>query len=318
MRYVVRADASQSIGSGHVMRSSAIAEELIARGESVVFIGQFSDLQWVEERITEIGFSHIYSEPRDYISNPKSDVLILDSYEIAVDDDFINLENWLHIIVIVDQLTPDYSCTLRIHPGLDSNWVGESGVSILAGPKYIPFRSALSKNIAAPSEKLKLLKIVVVAGGSDPHNLVLEISKVLATFSELFEVYLFTNFSSAFVSDSRFHLCKIGRLLDEVSRDANLVLTTSSTSSLEFIARGICVGVACAVDNQRQYYDSLGQLGVAAQIGLRTPSLGWNLDVETIRMLVSLPDFREKLTKQAVGLIDFYGASRIVDAITSL
>ena len=57
-------------------------------------------------------------------------------------------------------------------------------------------------------------------------------------FSELFEVYLFTDFSSAFTPDSRFHFCKIGPLLDEVSRDANLVLTTSSTSSLEFIARG--------------------------------------------------------------------------------
>ena len=57
----------------------------------------------------------------------------------------------------------------------------------------------------------------------------------------------------------------IGHMLDEVSRDANVVLTTSGTSSLEFIGQGICVGVACVVDNQRQYYESLGQLGVAAK-----------------------------------------------------
>jgi len=129
---------------------------------------------------------------------------------------------------------------------------------------------------------------------------------------------LFTNSLSAFVSDSRFHFCKIGHLLDEVSSGANLVLTTSSTSSLEFIAQGICVGVACADDNQQQYYDLLGQLGVAAQIGLRTQSLGWDIDVETIRMLISQPDFRERLAKRAVDLIDFHGVSRIVDAITSL
>ena len=318
MRYIVRADASQSIGSGHVMRSSAIAEELIARGESVVFIGQISNLPWVEERIAGLRFSHIYSNPRDFISNPNSDILLLDSYEMAVDDEFINLKNWFRIVTVVDELTPNYSCSLRIHPGLDPNWTGGSSISILAGPKYIPFRSSLSNNIASSLEKSELLKIVVVAGGSDPYNLVLEISKVLVTFSELFEVYFFTNSLSAFVSDPRFHFCKIGQLLDEVSRDANLILTTSSTSSLEFIAQGICVGVVCAVDNQRQYYDSLGQLGVAAQIGLRNPSLGWDLDVETIRLLISRPDFRERLTKRAVGLIDFHGASRIVDAITSL
>ena len=318
MRYVIRADASQSIGAGHVMRSSAIAEELIARGENVVFVGQISNLPWVKERINLLGFSNIYSNPKDFISNPNSDVLLLDSYEIALDDEFIFLENWLHVITIVDELTPNYSCTLRIHPSLDPDWVGDSEASILAGPKYIPFRASLSKHLATTSIGNGILKIVVIAGGSDPNNLVLEISKILAVFPELFEVNLFTNFSSNFTSDSRFHFIEIGSILDEVSRDANLILTTSSTSSLEFIARGLCVGIACAVDNQRHYYDGLGQLGVAAKIGSFSPSSGWDLDINAIHKLVTEPGFRSKLTNKAVGLFDFDGASRIVDAITSI
>ena len=60
MRYVLRADASQSIGAGHVMRSSAIAEELIAKGKQVIFVGQITDLPWVEERIASLGFAHVY------------------------------------------------------------------------------------------------------------------------------------------------------------------------------------------------------------------------------------------------------------------
>ena len=101
------------------MRSSAIAEELIARGETVVFVGRISDLTWVEERIAQLGFSNIYSNPQDFTPNSNFDVLVLDSYEIAVDDEFINLQNWVHVVTIVDELTPSYSCTLRIHPGLD-------------------------------------------------------------------------------------------------------------------------------------------------------------------------------------------------------
>ena len=314
----MRADASQSIGTGHVMRSSVIAEELIDRGEAVVFIGRISDLPWVKERIAKLGFSHIYSSPRNFIPNPNSDVLLLDSYDVAIDDEFIKMENWFRIVTIVDELTPNYSCTLRIHPGLDSDWVGESNILILSGPKYIPIRSSLSKNIAVSSKKFETLKIVVVAGGSDPNNLVLEISKSLAIFSELFEVYLFTDFSSAFTPDSRFHFCKIGPELDEVSRDANLVLTTSSTSSLEFIARGFCVGVACAVENQKQYYDALARLGIAAQIGLHSSSLGWSLETNMIHKLITEPNFRADLAKKAHGLIDFKGAARIVDAIKYL
>ena len=318
MRYVLRAEASHSIGSGHIMRSSAIAEQLITRGEEVIFVGQIYDLPWVEERIASLGFTGIYNNPKEFISNAKSDVLLLDSYEIDIDDPFIALKNWHSIVAIVDEQTPNYHCSLRIYPGLDSSWVGKSKTPILAGQNYIPFRASLSKKIATTAHGHRKLKIVVVAGGSDAYGLVHEIAKVLAMIPELFEVYLFSNSTSSQRLDSRFHNVEIGPKLDEVSRDADLIFTTSSTSSLEFIARGFCVGVACAVDNQEQYYRSLGQLRVAAQIGLRTPSSGWNLDIEIIRMLVTMADFRESLTKNAIGLIDFHGASRIVDAIRNL
>ena len=318
MRYVLRADASQSIGAGHVMRSSAIAEELITRGKDVVFVGKISDLPWVEERIASLGFSLILNNPIELISNPESDVLLLDSYEIDINDAFIYPEKWLHIISVVDELTPNYRCTLRIHPGLDSNWIGDSKSPILAGPEYIPFRSSLSQNMHAMSREPHKLKIAVVAGGSDPYGLVNEIAKILLEVPEQFDVYLFSNaiFDSAL--DSRFSYIEIGNHLDELTKSVDLILTTSSTSSLEFLARGFCVGIACAVDNQEQYYKSLGELAVVAQIGFRNIDKEWELDATMIRQLVSSPEFRERLIAKAAGLIDFKGAARIVDEMIDL
>ena len=318
MRYVLRADASQSIGSGHVMRSSAIAEELIARGEDVVFVGQISDLPWVEERITSLGFSVLHNNPSDFIPNPNTDVLLLDSYEIKVDNAFIAPDNWIHIVAMVDEVTPNYRCTLKIHPGLDSNWVGDSRVPILAGPKYIPFRSSLSENLYVASQEQRQLKIAVVAGGSDPYGLVNEIAGILLSLPEPFEAYLFSNLSLKPSLDSRFHYIEVGTQLDGLTRNVDLVLTTSSTSSLEFLARGLCVGIACSVDNQEQYYNSLGELAVAAQIGFRNLHNVWELDKEKIHSLVTSSELRGNLIAKAKGLIDFNGASRIVDAITTL
>lgn len=318
MRYILHADASQSIGSGHVMRSSAIAEELIARGEDVIFIGQISELPWVEKRIATLGFSRIYTDSGDFISNPATDVLLLDSYHVEVDNPFIDSKKWLYIVVIVDELTPAYACALRIHPGLDPSWFKDSHIPILAGPKFIPFRASLAENTSVTDKKSGILKIIVVAGGSDPYNVVLEISKILAELSETFEAYLFTNSAVNFNSDGRFRFCKIGPSLEEVSRDADLILTTSSTSSLEFIAQGHCVGIVCAVDNQRQYYDQLGLLGVAVQIGERNESTGWSFKTETIHMLLTDSMFRAKIKNDANGLIDFMGAKRIVDAVMAL
>ena len=145
-----------------------------------------------------------------------------------------------------------------------------------------------------------------------------EIAKILVTLSGQFEVYLFSNANLDSTLDSRFHRIEVGQQLDELTKDVDLVLTTSSTSSLEFLARGLCVGIVCAVDNQEQYYDSLGELGVAAQIGFRNLENGWELDKEGIQSLITSSELRLNLRAKAKGLIDFKGASRIVSAITVL
>ena len=136
----MRADSSLKIGSGHVMRLSAIAEELIMRGEIVVYIGQIAELPWLSRRIQTLGFSQILQSPNEYLPDPVSDVLILDSYTLPVDDEFIKPSNWRRVITISDELTPPYSASLVIHPAISEKWVPNKNVKFLAGPKYIPFR----------------------------------------------------------------------------------------------------------------------------------------------------------------------------------
>jgi spore coat polysaccharide biosynthesis predicted glycosyltransferase SpsG len=67
------------------MRSSALAEEVIARNIEAVFIGDIQELPWVTSRIEELGFSQILNKEDDFVPNSNSDVLILDSYSIPID-----------------------------------------------------------------------------------------------------------------------------------------------------------------------------------------------------------------------------------------
>jgi hypothetical protein len=55
-------------------------------------------------------------------------------------------ENWLHIVAIVEKLTPNYRYTLRIHSVLDQKWNENSLMPIYAGLKYTIFRSSFLKN----------------------------------------------------------------------------------------------------------------------------------------------------------------------------
>ena len=200
----------------------------------------------------------------------------------------------------------------------DSSWVGDSIVPILAGPRYIPLRASLSQNVNEINQSNRMIRIVVVAGGSDPYELVYEITKILAKSSLVFEVLLFSNSTFKEALDQRFKRVAIGASLHVQTQNVDLVITTPSMTSLEFIARGFCVAVACAVDNQKQNYDSLGKLSAAAQIGFRNASSVWELDSEIIYTLIQSPDLRAKLISNSRGLIDFQGAGRIADAILAL
>ena len=316
MRYVLRADASQSIGSGHVMRSSAIAEELIARGEDVVFVGQISEIPWLVFRINSLSFSEIYSGTREFVSNPEKDILILDSYVVPTYESFIQPGKWRAVVTIADELTPAYEADLIIHPGLSSHLAARDGAKVLAGPRYIPFRRAIQKSERSKDWK-SLLEIIVVGGGTDLFGFVSAVCEKLKGVAGAFHAYIFTNDNEVGNIDSRFTVVSIGSQLDDYAKNVDLVFTTASTTSLEFIAREVAVGIGCAVDNQEEYYESLSAFGVAAPIG-RFVEGDWQIDHTKIAELVHSGGIREELRRNCSGLIDLGGAGRIADEIAKL
>ena len=72
------------------------------------------------------------------------------------------------------------------------------------------------------------------------------------------------------------------------------------------------------VENQKQYYETLGELGIASQFGVRNANNKWELDKEKIHSLINSSELRGDLLAKSKGLIDFDGARRIVDAIATL
>ena len=117
--------------------------------------------------------------------------------------------------------------------------------------------------------------------------------------------------------DSRFTVVSIGSQLHDYAKNADFVFTTASTTSLEFIAREVAVGIGCAVDNQEEYYESLSAFGVAAPIG-RFVEGDWQIDHTKIAELVHSGGIREGLRRNCSGLIDLGGAGRIADEISKL
>ena len=310
MRIILRADASSSIGTGHVMRSLAILEEFKARKLELVFIGKIEEANWLTTKIRDFGFSEILESENEFGSKIKSDILILDSYTIPVDNPFVTNNDWKKIIVLCDEQTPSYQADLYIHPGLEVNWFKSPNRRILYGPNYIPLRKVISKN----KKSNPALKIVIVGGGTDPANFVESVAALLSRSSAEFDAACFTPNEPTVRLDARFTRLSIGADLDFYANNADLAFTTASTTGLEFIAREIACGVACAVDNQKQYYRVLVDNGVAYPIGTIEGST-WKLDEPAIIKLLESPELRKGLTDRCKNFIDLNGATRIVDEI---
>lgn len=313
MRYIIRADASRAIGSGHVMRSSAIAEELLGRGYEVIFVGVFSDIPWLALRMNDLGFSQILTNSSQFLSNPATDVLILDSYIVPVEEKFIQQNNWNRVVTFVDALTPAYKADLMIHPGLSADWMQATSTKVLSGPRYIPLRKSIRKNQGLKVES-EILEILIIGGGADTFNFVGTVSEALMKIQDIFHARIFTDSSALPKQDSRFERITMGTELDTYASTADLVFTTASTTSLEFIAREAAVGIGCAVDNQEEYYETLSSTGVAMHIGRRSKDI-WQIKHSKITELVRSKDLRTTLRQKCSGLIDLNGSARIVDEI---
>jgi spore coat polysaccharide biosynthesis predicted glycosyltransferase SpsG len=95
-------------------------------------------------------------------------------------------------------------------------------------------------------------------------------------------------------------------------------LTTASISSLEILARGLPLGIACPVDNQISNYQSLGNKEVAAQIGERISGGSWDFDSSTIAELINNTNYRNRLVEKSCNVLDLQGASRIIEGIKNL
>jgi spore coat polysaccharide biosynthesis predicted glycosyltransferase SpsG len=316
MRYVLRSDASLEQGSGHVLRSLAIFEELKSRGHEIVFVGRITNLSWVDEKIRQAGFKNVFEEENDFLHNSLNDVLVLDSYEIDTNSPFVDKLKWHRVVTIVDDFTPAYSSDLMVRPSILAVTDNVTGSKVLSGLKYFPLRNDIRKT-NADSDASSLFRVIVVGGGTDFKNFASTVSQVLKKSSFEMSVTFVTKNVEISGLDDRFRVIPPGLEVEKFISNANLAFTTASTSAIEFIAREIPIGIACAVPNQEDYFQVLPNLGLAVQIG-RFKQDDWDLDEDAILDLLENHSRHSVMREQMKGMFDLNSTSRIVDEILKL
>lgn len=313
MKLVFRADASRQIGAGHVMRVSTIAQEAIARGHECHFVGTTIELSWVDKYVRKLGFKSLNQNIENIDTNFHNEILVLDSYTVALDSPFNNPNIWKMVVCITDQFTPNYSADIFVNQSMKSKPALDNRLE-LNGPDFALIRKSIKKSASRNTVGFPP-KLLVLGGGSDPYGFVRAVLQKLSSLDLPFMVHVFSDENFDNFSDLEIYQHQLGPELDALADSIDLVITTASTSSIEFIAREIPTLVACAVDNQEKFYAELGELEFAIPIGVRSSVGNWQLDLQTIKKAIEDPEIRSKLKLRVQGVIDLMGPSRILDQI---
>ena len=317
MELVFRADASISGGTGHAMRLYAIAQEAISRDISSKFVGDIDEVDWLSEKLGKLGFSEVVNSTSSDLTIKPNSILVLDSYSIPLDDPYINSSKWFRRILIADNLTPNYSCDLAIHTGIDTSWNDGRIKNLIGGPEYFPVRSEIKSK---PNSEMNLLKdsmrILVVGGGTDPFNFNFEIANILKKSTVDFQcIFISTKGNVIENMDSRFKVMQIGQSFEIELGAADIVFSSASTASLEILAAGKVLAVCSLVDNQEELYKALSRLGLAQPIGKLTREKKWELSLQDITAVITDSSIRKILLQKSNGFIDGKGAARIIDRV---
>ena len=316
VRIVFRADASNLIGTGHVMRCAAIMEEAISREIECIFVGSLGGIRWLEEWLDNLGVQK-YLDSNELNVLPTRDVLVIDSYDIAISDPFIQLKNWKSVVVVSDETTPKYMASLVIQLGFKTESSHEGSHKFVSGPQFIPFRKSISK--ATKTLQRKVSKIVVFGGGADTYKFAAAIAKGIADIKEFEKAIFFSNENLQIpLFDSRFEVREFGSALDKELEDADLVFTTASTSSLEILARELPLGVCFIANNQVPFFNTLIDKRMALGIGYLTLDKKWCLNWAEISLLIKDANLRESIVAKTRGFFDLLGSSRILNEILAL
>jgi spore coat polysaccharide biosynthesis predicted glycosyltransferase SpsG len=159
VRVIFRADATLSIGTGHVMRCWALAEELAARGWEIAWQGSI-EVPWLNSGLASAGWPVVAPGPIE------ADLAVVDSYTLnpAYRQDL--LDRGIFVVAIVDshhrELGPG---TLWVNPGPPMPLNEDS--RLLNGPEYVLIRSEIRALRALRVSLRQPEGVTFLLGGTD-------------------------------------------------------------------------------------------------------------------------------------------------------
>lgn len=336
-----RADATPSMGTGHVMRCLALAEGLRDRGHSCHFlVAEITPAMERRLRAEGVGLSRIegVEDARAEATcraaaEAGADLLIIDGYQFGAEwrralrqlgrpvmsfCDHAPEGALFADVVLSSAGDPDDPALRRRAP--PAEW--------LIGADYVLLRRELRRILAEPPVPLPQRRsLLLTFGGSDPAGLTLPVARALCArplSGALLELII-----GGSVADAPRLAAEIARLgagvrvhvdpprLGGLMRQAGLALSAAGGTLGELAAFGVPSLVAIVADNQEEGARRSAAAGWCRAVDARGGDAAKLLAKEARALWSDLP-LRQGMAARASGLIDGRGVERVCAALERL
>ena len=332
---LIRADANEHIGTGHVMRCLSVARAFSLLGKEVKFIA--ADYR-SGRLIRDNGFGYVCLESdwvqledelpsiTKVIAEERPELLLIDSYYVTekyfhdlsatvktayVDD--LNKECW-----DVDWLI-NYNIFADVY---DYSQYADTRTKLILGPNYIPLRDEFKKR--PPHEiREKVRDVLVSAGGSDPEQMTEKLIKEVCPNHKDVTFHFVVGSLNPRINEIKkyeggniiLHINE--RNMSGLMQSCDIAISASGSTLYELCACGTPMITFTLADNQLAAAKQFKTNGIAVYAGDSRNNRSLCKEIDTyLRGLMKNEDERRLFSGKMQKLVDGYGAEKIADILS--
>lgn len=346
----IRADANDTIATGHIMRCITIAKQLVLAGNKVLF---FTADKYADELLEQAGMPHVCLHTRwdhmeDEITSLREELqkvncrkLIVDSYQVT-EQYFGSLSDLCELIYIDDCFERVYPVDMVInynayHVRFPYGEAYGGRAKLLLGTDYVPLREEFwnaahddVKHDDGNAESTKGVRVLLSSGGGDPCN---ALSGILSEAMQdqmlrdvIFDVVIggFNRNVKALERQAKEHsnicLHYHVRHMAELMRQCTAAVSAAGTTVYELCAMQIPAVLFSSADNQQydhEFFTKEERMLYAGDIRQdRDKCL--NEICSCLKRLLEDGKMRDRMKQKLHEVTDGRGAQRIAEEIIRL
>jgi len=340
---IIRADATPEIGTGHLMRSLALAAAWRNRAAGdVIFVSccQSQDLRRRMAKVARqvVAIDRAHPDPWDWektahILGAHQDAwVVLDGYHFDAEYHKKIRAPGKRLLVVDDMAHLDhYEADIVLNQNINAENLPYSTAAftrLFLGPRYILLRPEFidrihrERNIAGPARRL-----LVTLGGADPDNMTLKVMQALEKInSDGFEALIVVGSANPHLQQIRAAGGRSSvsmRVVDNAPNMAELMAWTDLAVSAggstcwELAFMGVPTLTITMADNQLAVVKGLAKAGAAV-------NLGWHHDLSSAKIaravqnLATDVDKRARMQRSGCDLVDGKGSQRVLTGMMAL